>query len=96
VQVGTTYDPMIAKVVTWAPDRPAALHALHGALGALQVAGLPTNADFMRRCALNAEFRRVSQRTAQRSTALPRRSRMGWSRGVRHPAQPHNRTILRR
>lgn len=31
------YDPMIAKVVTHAVDRAAALRAMHAALGALQV-----------------------------------------------------------
>lgn len=37
LQVGVNYDPMIAKVVTHAEDRAAALRAMHAALGGLQV-----------------------------------------------------------
>ena len=38
-QVGVHYDPMIAKVVAHAADRPSALRTLHAALGQLQVGG---------------------------------------------------------
>ncbi len=36
-QVGTFYDPMIAKVITWAPDRESALALLRKALAETQV-----------------------------------------------------------
>lgn len=36
-QVGTLYDPMVAKLVCHGPDRASALARLHAALGQLQV-----------------------------------------------------------
>jgi len=36
-QVGVNYDPMIAKVIAWGPDRSTALARLHTALSDLQV-----------------------------------------------------------
>lgn len=38
-QVGTLYDPMVAKLVCHGPDRASALARLHAALGQLQVCG---------------------------------------------------------
>ena len=58
VQVGVNYDPMIAKVVCSGPDRASALASLHGALQQLQVSGLPTNAEFLKRITQNREFQR--------------------------------------
>jgi acetyl-CoA/propionyl-CoA carboxylase, biotin carboxylase, biotin carboxyl carrier protein len=46
--VGTDYDPMLAKVVAHAPDRPSALRRLSRALGELQLLGVTTNAAFSR------------------------------------------------
>ncbi len=43
------YDPMIAKLVAWGPDRAAALARLHGALAATEVGGLATNLGFLSR-----------------------------------------------
>jgi 3-methylcrotonyl-CoA carboxylase alpha subunit len=45
------YDPMIAKLVAWGPDRRAALARLSRALGECRVAGLATNLSFLRRLA---------------------------------------------
>ncbi len=47
-QVGTTYDPMIAKVIAWAPDRAAALARLDRALASTVLLGVGTNASFLR------------------------------------------------
>jgi 3-methylcrotonyl-CoA carboxylase alpha subunit len=55
--VGVNYDPMIAKIIVKGPDRATALAGIRSALGALQVAGVPTNAEFVRRVAINEEFR---------------------------------------
>jgi 3-methylcrotonyl-CoA carboxylase alpha subunit len=55
--VGVNYDPMIAKIIVKGPNRETALTGIRDALGALQVAGVPTNAEFVRRVALNEEFR---------------------------------------
>ncbi|WP_346622406.1 biotin carboxylase N-terminal domain-containing protein [Blastococcus montanus] len=46
--VGTDYDPMLAKVIAWAPDRETARARLVGALGETAVLGVTTNAAFLR------------------------------------------------
>ena len=46
--VGTDYDPMLAKVIAHADDRPAALRRLARALGELELLGVTTNAAFSR------------------------------------------------
>src|SRR5829696_8140520 len=46
--VGTDYDPMLAKVIVHAQDRPSALRRLARALGELQLLGVATNAAFSR------------------------------------------------
>jgi 3-methylcrotonyl-CoA carboxylase alpha subunit len=47
-QVGTAYDPMLAKVIAAGPDRATALARLHRALGELEIVGIATNASFSR------------------------------------------------
>ncbi|UNO41895.1 biotin carboxylase N-terminal domain-containing protein [Streptomyces sp. MST-110588] len=47
-EVGTSYDPMLAKVIAYGPDRPAALRRLRAALGATTVLGVDTNTGFLR------------------------------------------------
>ena len=46
--VGTTYDPMLSKVIAWGPDRAAALARLDRALAATVVLGVGTNLGFLR------------------------------------------------
>ncbi|HEV7648790.1 MAG TPA: biotin carboxylase N-terminal domain-containing protein [Actinophytocola sp.] len=46
--VGSSYDPMLAKVIAWAPDRGAALRRLSAGLGDTAVLGLGTNVAFLR------------------------------------------------
>ncbi|OFJ51340.1 acetyl/propionyl/methylcrotonyl-CoA carboxylase subunit alpha [Mycolicibacterium grossiae] len=46
--VGSDYDPMLAKVIAHAADRPAALRALDRALADTAVLGVTTNVDFLR------------------------------------------------
>ncbi|MEV4869632.1 acetyl/propionyl/methylcrotonyl-CoA carboxylase subunit alpha [Streptomyces syringium] len=48
-EVGTSYDPMLAKVIAYGPDRPTALRRLRAALAATTVLGVDTNAGFLRR-----------------------------------------------
>jgi 3-methylcrotonyl-CoA carboxylase alpha subunit len=43
------YDPMIAKLIVWGNDRPAALRRLRAALAAFEVAGVTTNVEFLHR-----------------------------------------------
>ncbi|NUS14917.1 MAG: acetyl/propionyl-CoA carboxylase subunit alpha, partial [Streptomyces sp.] len=48
-EVGTAYDPMLAKVVAHGPDRATALRRLRAALAETEVLGLDTNVGFLRR-----------------------------------------------
>ena len=47
LDVTSSYDPMLAKVIAWAPDRDAALRRLQGALAATTVLGVTTNVAFL-------------------------------------------------
>jgi acetyl-CoA/propionyl-CoA carboxylase biotin carboxyl carrier protein len=46
--VGSDYDPMLAKVIAHAADRPGALRALDRALAGTAVLGVTTNIEFLR------------------------------------------------
>ncbi|MGW2188732.1 acetyl/propionyl/methylcrotonyl-CoA carboxylase subunit alpha [Streptomyces sp. NPDC001719] len=48
-EVGTSYDPMLAKVIAYGPDRATALRRLRAALAETVVLGVDTNAGFLRR-----------------------------------------------
>ncbi len=48
-EVGTSYDPMLAKVIAHGPDRATALRRLRAALAETVVLGVDTNAGFLRR-----------------------------------------------
>lgn len=54
--IGMFYDPMIAKLVVHARDRPEALRVLRAALEEYRVAGLSTNVAFLRQLAGNKNF----------------------------------------
>ena len=45
--VGIHYDPMLAKVISWAPTRDQAARALAGALARSEIHGLITNRDLL-------------------------------------------------
>ena len=47
-RVTSSYDPMLAKVIAWAPDRGAALRRLDAALAGTTVLGVTTNIAFLR------------------------------------------------
>ncbi|WP_031076136.1 acetyl/propionyl/methylcrotonyl-CoA carboxylase subunit alpha [Streptomyces sp. NRRL S-118] len=48
-EVSSLYDPMLAKVIVHAEDRPTALRTLRAALAGTVTLGVPTNAGFLRR-----------------------------------------------
>ena len=51
------YDPMMAKIIAWGPDRAVALDRLAGALAATEVEGLAGNTDFLRALVTHPRFR---------------------------------------
>jgi len=55
-EVGLHYDPMLAKLIVWAPDRPQAVARMHRALLELTVHGLETSRDFHLRVMEDEEF----------------------------------------
>ena len=55
-EIGTRYDPMLAKVICWAPDRDQTARALAGALARARVHGLTTNRDLLVRVLRHPEF----------------------------------------
>ncbi len=50
------YDPMIAKLIVWGPDRAAALARMTAALSACQAVGLATNLGFLKRLIASVPF----------------------------------------
>jgi 3-methylcrotonyl-CoA carboxylase alpha subunit len=62
-EVTVHYDPMLAKLVVWAPDRPAAIARLRRALDDFAVLGVTTNLSLLRGIAANADFAAGATRT---------------------------------
>ena len=56
-EVSMFYDPMIAKLVTWAPTRQAAIDAQIAALDAFEIEGPGTNIDFLSALMQHPRFR---------------------------------------
>lgn len=54
--IGVHYDPMLAKVIAWAPTRAAALRLLRAALRRARVHGPVTNRELLVRSLAHAEF----------------------------------------
>ncbi len=50
------YDPLIAKLIVWGPDREQALRRLQKGLSSCQVIGLTTNLSFLARVAAHPEY----------------------------------------
>ncbi|GAB3549110.1 acetyl/propionyl/methylcrotonyl-CoA carboxylase subunit alpha [Arthrobacter tumbae] len=48
LEISPTYDPMLSKVIAWAPSRSEALDRLDQALAQTRVAGLRTNVEYLR------------------------------------------------
>jgi len=62
-EISMYYDPMIAKLITWGPDRQAATRAMSDALDAFQIRGVGHNISF-----LNAVMEKEKFRTGRLST----------------------------
>jgi acetyl-CoA carboxylase biotin carboxylase subunit len=56
-QISLFYDPMLAKLIVWAPTREAAIERMHRALLELTIEGVDTSRDFHLRVMEDADFR---------------------------------------
>jgi acetyl-CoA carboxylase biotin carboxylase subunit len=57
-EISLYYDPMLAKLIVWAADRPQAIERMHRALLELTIDGVDTSRDFHLRMMENDDFRR--------------------------------------
>jgi propionyl-CoA carboxylase alpha chain len=55
-EVGTNFDPMLSKVISWAPNRTDACLQLAAALEKSSIGGVKTNKDFLVECIRHPEF----------------------------------------
>ncbi|WP_307807816.1 ATP-binding protein [Nocardioides xinjiangensis] len=63
-EVSTSYDPMLGKVISWAPTREEAIDELADALGRTAILGITTNTGFLRALVASPEFREATIDTA--------------------------------
>ncbi|MEU6196129.1 5-oxoprolinase/urea amidolyase family protein [Streptomyces sp. NPDC047061] len=63
-EVTTSYDPMLAKVVAYGPDRAEALRRLDEALARTRVDGIETNLGLVRTALADRDFRSAAHSTA--------------------------------
>ena len=56
-EISTYYDPMIAKLCTWAPTRVAAINAMQMALDQFEVEGVGNNIPFLSAVMAQPRFR---------------------------------------
>ena len=68
VEVSPFYDPMLAKIIVKADDRPAALAKLQQALAATRVAGFESNLDYLRSVVACPVFAAGTQTTGYLAT----------------------------
>src|SRR5690348_11962090 len=80
-EVSVHYDPMLAKLIVAAPDRPAAVARLQWALEHLAVLGVATNAPLLRAIAAEPDFRAGDTSTAYLETH-------DFTAATRHPDTP--------
>ncbi|MEU0964496.1 5-oxoprolinase/urea amidolyase family protein [Streptomyces sp. NPDC005917] len=67
-EVTTSYDPMLAKVIAYGPDRARALRALDEALARTRVDGIETNLGLVRAALTEPAFRAATHSTATLAT----------------------------
>ncbi|WP_371481419.1 biotin carboxylase N-terminal domain-containing protein [Kitasatospora sp. NBC_00315] len=74
--ITSAYDPLLAKVIAYGPDRPTALRRLRAALADTRILGVTTNAGFLRRLLAHPEVAAgrldtgLVEETAQQNPAL--------------------------
>lgn len=57
LEISSSYDPMISKVIAWGKDRTAALDTLDGALAGYTALGIDTNVEYLRLLINDADVR---------------------------------------
>ena len=84
-EVGLHYDPMLAKLIVWAPTREQAIARMHRALLELTIVGVETSRDFHLRVMEDDEFRRgdIDIQWLERRLPVARRTRRRLIDGVR-------------
>ncbi|HKU35697.1 MAG TPA: biotin carboxylase N-terminal domain-containing protein [Paenarthrobacter sp.] len=71
LEVTGDYDPMLAKIIAWGPDRSAALDTLDAALSRYTLLGLDTNVEYLRLLINDAEVRQGRLDTGLIERKLP-------------------------
>jgi acetyl-CoA/propionyl-CoA carboxylase biotin carboxyl carrier protein len=57
LEIGSTYDPMLAKVIAWAPSRAEAIGRLDAALARTTILGVRTNLAYLRQILADPDVR---------------------------------------
>ena len=95
--VGSGFDPMLAKVIAWGPDRPAALSRLDRALSSYALLGVGTNVAFLRSLIADPDVRagRLDTGLAERRATRPSPPGAGTdAAGVASPAESVPAAVL--
>jgi 3-methylcrotonyl-CoA carboxylase alpha subunit len=103
--VSVHYDPMLAKLIAWAPERSQAFARLRGALEDFDLAGLKTNTRFLweilgdeRVLAGDVNTRYLEHRPARDRSELEHEREIAWALGALllledDPAKPASRPV---
>ena len=87
-EISMFYDPMIAKLITWAPSREAAIDAQIAALDSFVIDGISDNVDFLSALMQHPRFRQRRPRDRFHRRRISRRlsrrpgGRASWSQDL--------------
>lgn len=81
-EITMSFDPMIAKIVVWAPDRDAAIRRMVAVLANTACVGLMTNQLFLQSCLLHPAFHDPSYTTSFVGTNLDELLKHPYGSGV--------------
>jgi acetyl-CoA carboxylase biotin carboxylase subunit len=71
MNVGSEYDSLLAKVIAWGEDRPAAIQRLRRALSEYQIGGINTDIDFILQVIESPQFEKGEVTTTYLETFQP-------------------------
>jgi 3-methylcrotonyl-CoA carboxylase alpha subunit len=69
-EVGVFYDPMIAKLICWGPDRLSAIKKMDVALEGFRLAGFETNVSFLKKLIAVEDFVKAEKEPNRLTTGL--------------------------